>query len=102
MPVGGLDDVSRRNIFEHYLAKTNKGDVDVGKIVTELSFFTPADIEYLFQKVTHFAFEKECIDGTNYSISTDTFLELLPEVTPTLTEESLRELEEDSAQCGRY
>jgi len=102
MPVGELDGESRRIIFEYYLAKTNKGDVDVSRIVSELSLFTPADIEYLFQKVSHFAFEKECIDGNDYRISTDTFLQLIPEVSPTLNKESIRELEEDSVQYSRY
>jgi SpoVK/Ycf46/Vps4 family AAA+-type ATPase len=102
MPIGQLDSQTRRTIFEYYLAKTNKGDVDVSRIVSELSFFTPADIEYLFQKVSHSTFEKECIDGKDYRISTDTFLELVPELAPTLTEESIRELEEDSAQYARY
>lgn len=102
MPVGELDGDSRRIIFEHYLAKTNKGEVDVRRIVSELSLFTPADIEYLFQKIGHFAFEKESIDGKDCRISTDMFLELIPEVSPTLTEESIRDLEEDSAQYSRY
>ena len=34
IPVGGLDAPGRRAIFEHYLANTNLGDVDVDKIVT--------------------------------------------------------------------
>lgn len=50
IPVGGLDDPDRRTIFEHYLANTNLGDVDVHEIVTMLSLLIPADIEYLFRK----------------------------------------------------
>jgi transitional endoplasmic reticulum ATPase len=102
MPVGELDRQSRRMIFQHHLTKINRGDVDENRIVSELSFFTPADIEYLFQKVSQFAFEKECINGKDYRITTETFLELIPEVPPTLTEETIRELEEDSAQYTRY
>ena len=102
MPVGELDGESRRMIFEHYLEKTNHGDVDVSTVVSEVSLFTPADIEYLFQKVSQFAFEKESIEGKDYRITTETFLELIPEVSPTLTEESVRELEEDSTEYARY
>ena len=102
MPVGELDGQSRRIIFEHYLERTNHGEVDVSRVVSEASFFTPADIEYLFQKVSQFAFEKESIEGKDYGITTETFLELIPEVAPTLTEESIRELEEDSAEYARY
>ncbi|MDY6837980.1 MAG: AAA family ATPase [Thermodesulfobacteriota bacterium] len=102
MPVGELDGDSRRIIFEHYLEKTNHSDVDVSRVVSEASLFTPADIEYLFQKVSQFAFEKESLEGKDYRITTETFLELIAEVSPSLTEESIRELEEDSAQYSRY
>ncbi|MDY6950099.1 MAG: AAA family ATPase [Thermodesulfobacteriota bacterium] len=102
MPVGELDGESRRIIFEHYLKGTNHGDVDLGRVVSEASFFTPADIEYLIQKVSQFAFEKESIEGKDYRITTETFLGLIPEVVPTLSEESIRELEEDSAEYARY
>ena len=102
IPVGDLDRKSRGLIFRHFLANTNHGDVDVDRIVYELSFFTPADIEFLFQKVSHFAFEKEYNEGKDYRITTDTFLEIIPECQPSLTEENIRELEEDSAHFTRY
>lgn len=102
IPVGGLDHQSRLVIFEHYLAKTNRGDIDVDRIVSELALFTPADIEYLFQKVRQFAFEKEYINGKDYRVTTETFLEMISEVPPTLTEEIIRGLEEDNAEYTRY
>ena len=49
-----------------------------------------------------FAFEKESLEGKDYRITTETFLERMPEVSPTLTEESIRELEEDSSKYSRY
>jgi transitional endoplasmic reticulum ATPase len=102
IPVGGLDDLGRRTIFEYYLSKTNRGEVDVDKIVSMMPFFTPADIEYLFQKVTQHAFEQEYVVGTDYRITTDVFLEKLPAMRPTLTEEIIREFEQDCAEYTRY
>jgi transitional endoplasmic reticulum ATPase len=102
IPVGQLDHASRKIIFEHYLANTNRGDVDVDRIVQELPHFTPADIEYLFQKVSHFAFEKELIDGQDYRVTTETFLEILPLVNSTLTDEIIQEHEKDCVQYMRY
>jgi SpoVK/Ycf46/Vps4 family AAA+-type ATPase len=102
IPVGDLDHKSRSLIFEHYLANTNHGEIDVEKVVKELSFFTPADIEYLFNKVSHFAFEKEYNAGDDFHVTTDTFLEIMKECHPSLSEENIRELEVDSANFTRY
>jgi transitional endoplasmic reticulum ATPase len=102
IPVGALDHQGRRTIVEHYLSETNRGDVDVEKIVSLISLFTPADIEYLFQKVKQYAFEREYTEGKDYPVTTETFLEVIPEIPPTLTEETIRELEQDSMDYTRY
>ena len=102
IPVGGLDDEGRRTIFGHYLSKTNHGEVDLDKIVSAIPLFTPADIEYLFQKVTQHAFEREYVVGKDYRISTRTFLEIIPTIRPTLTEDIIKELEQDSLDYTRY
>jgi len=102
IPVGGLDDQGRRTIFNHYLSSTNRGDVDVDKIISMIALFTPADIEYLFQKVKQVAFEREYIKGEDYPVTTETFLEMIPEVPSTLTDEIIKEFEQDCARYTRY
>jgi transitional endoplasmic reticulum ATPase len=102
IPVGGLDHNGRRTIFDHYLSKTNRGEVDLDKIIPAIPFFTPADIEYLFQKVTQHAFEQEYVVGKDYRITTDTFLEMIPMIKPTLTEDIIREFEQDCVEYTRY
>lgn len=102
IPVGDLDHKSRSLIFRHFLTNTNHSDVDVDRVVSELSFFTPADIEFLFHKVSHFAFEKEYKESKDFRITTDTFLDIIPEYQPSLTEENIRELEEDSVHFTRF
>ena len=102
IPVGGLDDDGRRTIFQYYLSKTNQGDVDVDKIISMIPLFTPADIEYLFQVVTQSAFERELVDGEDYRLTTDVFLETIPTIRPTLTEEIIAEFEQDCAHYTRY
>ena len=99
IPVGGLDDQGRRTIFEYYLSNTNRGETDVEKIISMIPLFTPADIEYLFQKVRQYAFEKEYAKGEDYRVTTETFVEIIPEVRPTLTNEIIEEFERD---CDRY
>ena len=102
IPVGDLDHNSRSLIFRHFLAYTNHGKVDVDKVVTELALFTPADIEYLFHKVSQYAFEKEYHEGQNFEITTETFKEIIPECQPSLTTENICELEKDSEIFTRY
>ncbi len=102
IPVGGLDAQGRRTIFEHYLSNTNHGDVDVDKIVSMVSLFTPADIEYLFQKVRQVAFEKEYAKEGNCMVTTETFLEIIPEISPTLSEEIIGQFELDCEKYTRY
>ncbi len=102
IPVGGLDDPGRKTIFEHYLRKTNQGKVDVDKIVSMIPFFTPADIEYLFQKVTQHAFEQEFIVGKDYKIGTEIFLEMLHTVRPTLTDDIIGQFRQDCDDYTRY
>jgi SpoVK/Ycf46/Vps4 family AAA+-type ATPase len=102
IPVGGLDDEGRRTVFEHYLSKTNRGEVDLDKILPAIPFFTPADIEYLFQKLTQHAFEREYLVGKDYKITTATFLEIIPTVRPTLTEDIINEFRQDCLDYTRY
>jgi len=99
IPVGGLDDQGRRTIFEYFLSSTNRGETDVEKIISMIPLFTPADIEYLFQKVRQYAFEKEYAKKEDYRVTTETFVEIIPKVRPTLTNEIIEEFERD---CDRY
>ncbi|MEJ2716094.1 MAG: AAA family ATPase [Deltaproteobacteria bacterium] len=102
IPVGGLDDFGRRTVFEHYLSKTNHGDVEVQLIVSLIPRFTPADIEFLFQKVTQLAFEMEYREGEDFRVTTQTFLEMIPKLKPTLTDEIIHAFEEDCLKYTRY
>jgi len=102
IPVGGLDEQGRRTVFEHYLADTNTGAVDVENILERLVHYTPADIEYLFQKVRQLGFERELAKGGDYRITTETFMEVIPLVTPSLTSEIIEEFQEDQDTYGRY
>jgi transitional endoplasmic reticulum ATPase len=102
IPVGGLDDQGRKTIFEHYLSKTNAGDVDVDEVVSAIPFFTPADIEYMFQKVAQDAFERELSIGKDYKLNTEIFLETIAGIRPSLTAEIIEEFRQDCLDYTRY
>lgn len=102
IPVGVLEEEARRTVFEHYLGKTNRGDVDVAKIVSLIPLFTPADIEYLFQKVTQLVFEREYTLGGDYQVTTEVIMDVLRSVRPTLTDDIIQEFQHDMIDYTRF
>ncbi len=101
IPVGGLDEAGRRTILEHYMSKLNTEEIDLNLIINMTSRFTPADIEYLFQQVAQFAFEQEYTNGRDYQVTTDTFIQILPKIRPSLTDEIIEEFQKDSITYSR-
>ena len=102
IPVGGLDEDERATILKHYLSQLNTGEIDLKRIIKMTVRFTPADIEYLFQQVAHFAFEQELLTGQDYRVNTDTIFEILPKIRASLTEEVSVEFEKDTITYSRY
>jgi SpoVK/Ycf46/Vps4 family AAA+-type ATPase len=101
IPVGGLDKEGRTTILEHYLSKLNTGNVSLDRLVEITSGFTPADIQYLFQQVAHFAFEQELVSKEDYQVTTETFSKIKPAVLPSLSVKVLKEFEKDSVSYSR-
>lgn len=101
IPVGGLDEDGRRTILEHYLSRLNMEDIDLNLIVKMTSRFTPADIEYLFQQIAQFAFEQEYASKQDYRVTTDTFIQIMPNIRPSLTDEIIEEFQKDSITYAR-
>jgi transitional endoplasmic reticulum ATPase len=101
IPVGGLDEDGRRTILEHYLSRLNMEDIDLNLIVKMTSRFTPADIEYLFQQIAQFAFEQEYASKQDYRVTTDTFIQIMTNIRPSLTDEIIEEFQKDSITYSR-
>ncbi|RZB34546.1 MAG: hypothetical protein SRB1_00314 [Desulfobacteraceae bacterium Eth-SRB1] len=101
IPVGGLDDKGRETILRHYLSRLNTGDVDIDQVTALTDRFTPADIEYMFQKVAQSAFELEYTSKQEYKVTTETFVKVVAQITPSLTDEIIEEFIQDSATYSR-
>jgi SpoVK/Ycf46/Vps4 family AAA+-type ATPase len=101
IPVGGLEEEGRRTILEHYMSRLNTEGIDLNLIVKMTSRFTPADIEYFFQQVAQFAFEQEYANRRDYRVTTDTFIQILPKIRPSLTDEIIEEFQKDSITYSR-
>ena len=101
IPVGGLDEDGTRTILEHYLSKVNAGEIDLNLVGKVISRFTAADIEYLFQQIAQFAFEQEYASKQNYLVTTDTFIQIVPKIRPSLTDEIIEEFQKDCITYSR-
>lgn len=101
IPVGGLDREGRITILKYYLKKLNTGDISLETLIEMTSGFTPADIQYLFQQVAHFAFERELADKEDYLVTAETFTFILPKVLPSLSDEVIEEFRKDSTNYSR-
>ena len=101
IPVGGLDREGRATILEYYLSKLNTDNLSVDRIVEMTPGFTPADIQYLFHQVAHFAFEQELVNKENYLVTEETFMHILPKVAPSLNQKVIDEFEKDSVSFAR-
>ena len=91
-----------KTIFNHYLRDTNSSDVDVDRIVAQIPLFTPADMEFLFSKVRQAAFENEHVQGNDFRVNTDMFLEIIDQIKPTLSDDIVAEFEQDCQAYTRF
>jgi SpoVK/Ycf46/Vps4 family AAA+-type ATPase len=101
IPVGGLDEDGRRTILEHFLSRLNTKEIDLDLIVKITSRFTPADIEYLFQQVSQFAFEQEYASKQDYQVTTEIFVQIIPKIRPSLTDDIIEEFQKDCINYSR-
>lgn len=65
------------------------------------SEFIPADIQYLFQQIAHFAFEQELTSKKDTLVTTETFIHLTAEGLPSLSDGVIEEFEKDSVNYSR-
>jgi transitional endoplasmic reticulum ATPase len=101
IPVGGMNEDERKTVLQYYLSRVNQGDVDVDQINRQIARFTPADIQYLFERVAQFAFEQELTNKQEYFVTTETVRRILEEVRPSLTDEVIDAFDKDSGIYSR-
>ncbi|WP_075354988.1 ATP-binding protein [Desulfovibrio sp. DV] len=102
IPVGFLDDDGRRTILEYHNARINVGDIDLDLIVQKTRYFTPADLEHLYQLIAQYAFDREYETGKDFAVTTECILEKIGLVRPSLTDEVMTQFQEDVQTYSRY
>lgn len=101
IPVGSLDDESRKTILQHYNAKINARDIDLDKIVEKTKNFTPADIELLYQVIAQRSFEQEFAIKQDCVVTTEDILAEASKFRPSLTHEMIEEFRLDVVKYSR-
>lgn len=102
IPIGLLDEMARKKIFERYVDEMNKGAVDTHRLARLTNMCTPADIEYVCQKVAQKAFEQELLNGKDYRVETHDFLEIIKDIKPTLNKSIIADFKEDVEKYSRW
>ena len=102
IPVGFLDDDGRRTILEYHNARINVGDIDLDLIVQKTRYFTPADLEHLYQLIAQYAFDREYETGKDFAVTTECILDKIGLVRPSLTDEVMTQFQEDVLTYSRY
>ncbi len=77
-PCGGLIVMVAAHILQHYLSKTNHGEVDLDKILPANSFLHTGRHRVSFPEGHSARVREGNVVGKDYRISTRTFLEIIP------------------------
>ena len=101
IPVGPLDKDGVMTIIKHHLSRLNTGKVDLNEIAENITGYTPADIEYIFQQVAQFAFEQELSTQKDYKVTTKTLLSVMCGIRPSLTEDVIEAFEKNRIAYSR-
>ena len=99
--LSGLNADERRTILDFYLSRLNTGPIDCERLVRDTARFTPADIQYLFEQVAQCAFEHEISKKEDCKVTTESILQIMQKMRPSLTDEIVEEFEKDSLGYAR-
>ncbi len=101
IPVGSMDDESRRTILEYYNAKIHAQDIDLDILINLTQNFTPADIELLYQGIAQRSFEREYESKQDCVVTTEAIVEEISKFRPTLTHEMIEDFKQDVIKYSR-
>lgn len=102
LPVGPPGAPARREIWSRYIEEITDEAVDFDALVAASELFTPADIEFAARKAAQRAFEREHFAGEGPRASTEDFLAAIAETKPTLSEQMVRNFNEDTDRFARF
>ncbi|GAB2758737.1 ATP-binding protein [Nocardioides pakistanensis] len=100
LPIGPPDETARTAMWQRHLGRTGD-EVDESALVEASTNFTPADIAHAARTVAQKTFECTVDTGSRCHASTSDYLTTLAAMRPTLTDDMVREFEEDIGDFAR-
>jgi SpoVK/Ycf46/Vps4 family AAA+-type ATPase len=100
LPVGPPDETAREAMWLRHLERTGD-EVEMPEIVAASANFTPADIAHAARTVAQKTFECTVDTGRRCRATTVDYLSTMEAMRPTLTEEMVRDFEEDITAFAR-
>jgi hypothetical protein len=104
IPVGPPDAHARAALWQRFVARTGRADVDVDALVAGTEGFTPADIEHAARIAAQLSFEREVVGGHDSAepgATTADYVTALRDIRPTVTSGMRRDFDEDIERFGR-
>ena len=101
IPVGSMDDESRKAILQHYNSRIHSKNINLDLIVTLTQNFTPADIGLLYQILAQRAFEQEYENKQDCVVTTEAIIAEISKFRPSMTHEMIEEFNQDVIRFSR-
>ncbi|MFZ5846242.1 MAG: ATP-binding protein, partial [Actinomycetota bacterium] len=100
LPIGPPDETARTAMWQRHLGRTGD-EVDESALVEASTNFTPADIAHAARTVAQKTFECTVDTGSRCHASTADYVQIIAAMRPTLTDDMVREFEEDIGDFAR-
>jgi len=104
IPIGPPDATARAAIWESFVSRSSRADVDIAELVKASAHFTPADIEFASRSAAQASFEREMNSGNAegpVGASTQDYLHAIAQTRRTVSDIDIECFEEDIALFGR-
>jgi SpoVK/Ycf46/Vps4 family AAA+-type ATPase len=106
IPIGPPDATARAAIWESFVFRSSRSDVDIAMLVAATEYFTPADIEFASRSAAQASFEREMSMISSQpdepvGASTQDYLNALAQTRRTVSDLDIESFEEDIALYGR-
>lgn len=104
IPIGPPDKTARSAIWESFVSRSSRADVDIAALVEASEHFTPADIEFASRSAAQASFEREMSAGDSdgpVGASTQDYLHATAQTRRTVSDIDIERFREDISLYGR-
>ena len=104
IPIGPPDATARAAIWQSFVSRSSRADIDISALVEASEYFTPADMEFSSRSAAQASFEREMVSGDasgQVGASTEDYLSAISQTRRTVSDLDIKCFGEDIALFGR-